>query len=88
MALNPDSALDNLTRIVQVIEGDRKLHEWFCTLAHRPTVTRRNEIYAMVERMRAEGTDADLVASFRLLADSRVFDAACEALSGSHKNEA
>jgi hypothetical protein len=88
MALNPDSALDNLTRMVQVIEGDRKLHDWFCTLAQTPTVTRRNKIYAMVQRMRAEGTDTDLVASFRLLADSRVFDAACEALRGSHKNAA
>lgn len=88
MALNPDSALDNLTRMVQVIEGDRELYDWFCTLAHKSTVTRRNKIYAMVERMRAERTDADLVASFRLLADSRVFDAACEALCVSHKNAA
>jgi hypothetical protein len=31
-------------------------------------------------RVRARGEEADLVASFRLLADDRVFDAACVAL--------
>jgi hypothetical protein len=45
-----------------------------------PQSSGRNEIYSASERMRAEGKDEDLVASFRLLADTRVFDAACLAL--------
>ena len=76
MALNSDTALDNLTRMVQVIQNDQKLREWFCELAHKSAVERSNEIYSVAERMRTEGKDADLAASFHLLADARVFDAA------------
>lgn len=83
MALNPDSAFDNLTRIVQVIGGDQKLREWFFGLARLSAVRRRNEIYGVVERMTAEGQDVDLTVSFQMLADSRVFEAACVALGKS-----
>lgn len=77
MALNRDSALDNLARMIQVIQNDPDLRKWFCGLAHKSAVERRNEIYSAVERMRTEGSDEDLVATFHLLADTRVFDAAC-----------
>ena len=80
MALNTDSALEHLTRIVQVIGSDQKLRQWFADLAHKSLVERRNEIHSTSERMRQEGEDADLVASFLLLADPRVFYAACAAL--------
>lgn len=60
------------------------MHEWFWAMAHESMVERRNEIYAMVERMSANREDADLAASFQLLADSRVFDAACMALGEPH----
>jgi hypothetical protein len=78
--MDPDSALDNLSRMAQVIARDQQLRHWFSALAQRPAIERRNEIYSASERMRAEGKDEDLVASFRLLADTRVFDAACLAL--------
>jgi hypothetical protein len=86
MALNRDTTLNNLTRIVQVIKDDRLLQEWFDGLAHKPEVERRNEIYSTVERMKAEGEDADLVASFQLLADSEIFHAAGVALRGNNKD--
>ena len=78
--MDPDSALDNLTRMAQVIGRDPQLRHWFSALAQMPAVERRNEIYSASERMRAEGKDEDLVVSFRLLADTRVFDAAWLAL--------
>ena len=80
MAINPDSALENLTRLVQVIGPDRELRQWFSALARKSAVERRNEIYLACERMRAAGQDADLVVSFRLLADARVFAAVSLAL--------
>ena len=80
MPLGTDSALENLTLMVQVFGRDQQLRQWFSLLAAKPTVERRTEIYSMSERMRAEGKDEDLVASFRLLADTRVFDAARLAL--------
>jgi hypothetical protein len=76
MEINSDTVLDNLARMVQVIQNDRRLQTWFFQLAHKSAVERRNEIYSAVERMRAEGKDADLAASFHLLADARVFEAA------------
>ena len=80
MASNHDMALDSLARMVRVIRHDRKLREWFSGMAQKSTVERRNEIFAMVERMEAEREDAGLVESFQLLSDSRVFEAACMAL--------
>jgi hypothetical protein len=76
MALDTESALDNLARMVQVIGRDQALRQWFSALTQKSAVERRNEIFMTGERMRAEGKDTDLVAPFRLLADSKVFDAA------------
>ncbi|HXJ58884.1 MAG TPA: hypothetical protein VNU68_19665 [Verrucomicrobiae bacterium] len=78
--MDTDSALDNLTRMAQVIGRDQQLRAWFSALAQMPAVERRNEIFSTSERMRSEGKDEDLVVSFRLLADTRVFDAAWLAL--------
>jgi hypothetical protein len=88
MALNRNMALDDLACIVQVIGDDRGLREWFRAMAHESAVDRRNKIYAMVERMRADGEEADLVASFQLLADSRIFRAARVALREDCKDAA
>ena len=80
MTLDTESALNNLARMVQVIGRDQRLRQWFSALTQQSAVERRNEIFMTSERMRAEGKDTDLVESFRLLADSRVFDAARLAL--------
>jgi len=81
MSTSVDTALDNLTRIVQVVRRDRKLRRWFDSLSQKSALERRNAIFAMSEQMLAESEDADLVAAFHLLADARVFEAACEALA-------
>ena len=80
MDLTNNSALENLTRIVQVIGRDKELRCWFSSLERMSSVERRNEIYATSDRMRTQGKDAELIVSFRLLSDPRVFEAASQAL--------
>jgi hypothetical protein len=80
MTLDTDTALDNLARMVQVIGPDKQLRAWFSALGQKPALERRNAIYSMSEQMRTDGKDEDLIASFRLLADARVFEAAKQAL--------
>ena len=86
MHLTPHSALDKLTRMVQVIGCDPDLRRWFIALGWKSLVERRNEIYAASERMRGERKDADLVSCVGLLADPRVFDAASAALQEYDRN--
>jgi hypothetical protein len=81
MSTSADTALDNLARIVQVVKRDRELRRWFDGLSQKAASERRNEIMVMSAKMTAMSEDADLVASFQMLADERVFDAACEALA-------
>ena len=78
--VNADSALDNLARFVQVIGRDPKLTEWFHSLDSMDPARRGHEILLMAERIAGECKDAGLIASFKLLADQAVFDAACVAL--------
>lgn len=80
MTINTDAALDNLARMVQVIGADPQLRAWFSTLGQKSELERRNAIYLMSEQMRTTGQNDDLAASFRLLADARVFEAATLAL--------
>lgn len=75
MTNDPDEALETLMRLVQVVGREQELRDWFCNLARQTAVERRNGIYAMAERMRTQGADAELCAAFRALADTRVFDA-------------
>ena len=81
MSTSVDTALDNLARIVQVVRRDRELRRWFDGLSKKAASERRIEIIVMSAKMAAKGEDGDLVASFHLLADARVFEAACEALA-------
>jgi hypothetical protein len=85
MDFNRNTILDDLTRVIQAIRDDPKLHEWFLKVGHKSAVERRNLIYSMVERMRVECEDAGWVASFQLLANPRVFDAACAVLRENHE---
>jgi hypothetical protein len=82
MSLHPDSTIDNLARMSRAIQNDQKLREWFGDLADMSEVERRNKIYSAAEQIRAEGKDADLAASFHLLADARVFEATRLAMTG------
>jgi hypothetical protein len=75
MSTNSDSALEKLTRMVQVFGEDQELLDWYNSLGQMSTVARRNAIFSMIDKMTARKTDNDLVSSLRLLTDSRVFDA-------------
>lgn len=78
--VDAERALDNLARFVQVIARDPKLTEWFRGLENMEPVRRGHEILLMAERIAGEGKDPGLSASFKLLADQAVFDAARVAL--------
>ena len=80
MKPQPDSLLDDLTRFVQVIGKDKALLQLFARLAQLPPAQRANEVHFMAEHMAKEGRAPNLVESFRLFADERVFNAAMAAL--------
>ena len=75
-----DLALEDLARFVQVIGSDLSLREWFVGLCRLPSLQRQSDIYAMVEQMKKQGEDPDLIALFALLSEESVFEAACAAL--------
>lgn len=78
--VDADLALDNLARFVQVIGRDPRLIEWFHSLENMEPARRGHEILLMAERIGHECNDPGLIASFKLLADRAVFDAARVAL--------
>ena len=80
MNAKSDSALEHLTRFVQVIGRDAALRKRFWQIAKLSPAQRFNEIYILAEQMTAERKDPALVAVFRLFADARVFEAAMIAL--------
>lgn len=79
-SIDADLALDNLARFVQVIQRDPRLTEWFRGLENMQPARRGHEILLMAERIASECKDPGLSASFKLLADQAVFDAARVAL--------
>ena len=84
--VDADLALDNLARFVQVIGRDPRLIEWFRSLESMAPARRGREILRMAERIAGECKDPGLSASFKLLADQAVFDAARVALPKATRN--
>ena len=76
-----DRLLDGLARMTEAIRTDETLTRMLLSLADKGTEERRGIIALMSERMLAEHNDPDLVASFRLLADPRVFEPALLAVT-------
>jgi len=79
-AVDAEVALENLARFVQVIRRDPRLTEWFRDLENMAPARRGHEILLMAERIARECNDPGLSASFKLLADQAVFEAARVAL--------
>ena len=75
-----DPDIDDLVRIIEVIGHDLKPKRWFKELAHLPDTQRRNEIFAMTERMRKRADDANIARVFGLLVDARMFEAGVRAI--------
>jgi len=80
MTIDANSALDNLARLVQAISDDAILRQTFYGMAKMSPSKRLSQIHTMAERLGVEHEPAEFVASFRLLADARIFDAAMVAL--------
>lgn len=67
--------------MTEAISSDNVLKRSILSLAEKDPEERRGIIALMSERMLAEGKDRDVVASFRFLADPRVFEPALRAIT-------
>ena len=74
MAANTSTTLDSLAILIQAVAHDRKLQKWFCALAGKSAVERRNEILATATRMTDQGEDSKIVSSMFLLTEDKIFD--------------
>ena len=80
MKAKTQEVMDGLAELVLMIKGDRALDQWFRILTRRSVAERTIAIYQASQRLAAAGADAIFLASLKLLADPRVFDAAKLAL--------
>jgi len=79
--LSHDELYEALTSMVLALHEDPALAEWFENLERLPAVQRRNQIYHMrLKLAESEETAPDeVLMPVTLLADDRVFEAACRA---------
>jgi hypothetical protein len=80
MKTETQAVIDGLADVVLMIKSDRWLGQWFHILARRSVAERTIAIYKASQRLALAGADALFLASLKLLADPRVFDAARLAL--------
>lgn len=80
MPANTSSTIDSLAILIQAIAHEAKLREWFCAIAGKSAVERRNEIFAAARRMNEQGEDPKIVSSMFLLTEEKIFDAARQML--------
>lgn len=80
MPANTSSTIDSLAILIQAIAHEAKLREWFCAIAGKSVVERRNEIFAAARRMNEQGKDPKIVSSMFLLTEEKIFDAARQTL--------
>jgi hypothetical protein len=80
MAADTNTTLNNLAYLIQAIARDPKLFQWFCALAKKSAVERRNEIFAATKRMTEQGEDPKIISSLFLLTEEKIFDAALRSL--------
>ena len=75
MAANTSKTIDSLAILIQAIAHEAKLRDWFCAIAGKSAVERRNEIFAAAKRMNEKGEDPKIVSSMFLLTEEKIFDA-------------
>ena len=75
MSRDEDSFLENLTTLTLAIGERQDLRDWFHQLSEKPADQRAEAIFEMIERIAAEGDDAELASSVKWLTDPRIFDA-------------
>jgi len=76
-----DEILDNLADMVLAIKSDKQLELTILSFGEKSEIERKWLITIMSERMLAEKKDEQLVKTFRLLVDKKIFDLTIQALS-------
>jgi len=80
MAANTSTTFDSLAILIQAVAHEPKLRDWFCTLAGKSAVERRNEIFAATRRMSGQGEDPEIISTLFLLTEEKIFAVARQAL--------
>jgi len=80
MAANTSTTFDSLAILIQAVAHEPKLRDWFCTLAGKSAVERRNEIFAATRRMSGQGEDPEIISALFLLTEEKIFAVARQAL--------
>ncbi len=80
MAANTSTTLDALAILVHSIGHEAKLRDWFCAIAGKSAVERRNEIFEAARRMNEQGEDPKIISSLFLLTEEKIFDVARQTL--------
>ncbi len=78
--LSPMNVTDEVVSIVQVLEEDEQLRNWFLWLRGVPDNLRCSEIGKLAVHAELEKADAGLIAAIRMLGSPEVFRAVCETL--------
>ncbi len=76
MLSNEKSPSEDFIRMIQVLADDEDLRKWFISMRFMAENLRYSLIGTMVEEMKANQEDPDLIAAIRSLMDPAVFDAA------------
>jgi hypothetical protein len=80
MAANTSNTFDALAILIQAIAHEPKLRDWFCALAGKSAVERRNEIFAATRRMSGQGEDPKIISALFLLTEEKIFATARQML--------
>jgi hypothetical protein len=71
-----DPASEEFVTMLRVLIEDEDLKRWFLSLKPMPANLRHSMLGAMIEEMKTNGEDAELIAAIALLIDPAVYDAA------------
>ena len=69
---------EDFIRMIQVLADEEDLRKWFISLNFMAENLRYSVIGAMVEEMKANDEDPDLIAAIQRLMDPAVYDAAIQ----------
>lgn len=81
MQPNDDSASESFLRMLQVLSEDKELRAWFFSLKPMTGILRQTVLGRMIEEMRANDEDPELITAVQSLMDPLVYDAALTAMA-------
>ena len=71
---------EDFIRLIQVLADDEKLMKWFCSLRFMADNLRYSVLGTMVEEMKANREDPDLIAAVQSLMNPTVYQAALKTI--------